>query len=104
MTLALATKGILSDDAVTLASKGILAPAIVIIEPVEPPRFPSVGGGGGGKPPTREPLRKIKVTVLMSGDTSSQEIIVDPSIGVKAQILEVFELPENTVFVRVKRK
>lgn len=88
----------------SLMTKGVLTPVLVIIEePEEPTRPPSVGGGGIS-PPVWKPQKKIKVTVLLSGETRTQEVVVTPGIDVDAQILEMFELPENTVFVRVKRK
>lgn len=107
----LMTKGVVpcptATGALALATKGILCCPIVIIEEPEPevaPSIPSVGGGGYSPPTKRDPLKKIKVTVICSGDTNTQEVIVDPGISVDAQILEMFELPENTIFVRVKRK
>lgn len=105
MTLALATKGILSDNAITLASKGILVPVLVIIEPPVPtPSFRQTGGGGSsGKSRVLRRLKKIKVTLLVSGETSTQEIVIDPAFSVKAQLIDILELPQNSVFVRLKK-
>lgn len=108
----LATKGVLpcptSSAAFTLATKGVLCcPIVIVPEPEPEPEIPfrQTGGGGGGiSAPTWTPKKTIKVTVLCSGETRTQEVVVTPGIDVKAQILTSMELPENTVFVKMKRK
>lgn len=105
----LMTKGVIpcpdASAGLALATRGALCcPIVIIEEPEEPgaPGRPSVGGGGVSKP-TREKLKRVKVTVLMSGDTFVQEVVVDPSVSVEAQIKETIPGIQNAIFVKAKR-
>jgi len=103
----LATKGVVacaaSSSALALATRGVICcPVVIVEEPEEPVKVPSIGGGGISVP-TREQLKKVKVTVICSGETSVQEVVIDPSVSVKTQVLGVVNAGANPVFVRIKR-
>lgn len=106
----LMTKGVVpcpsADGGLALVTRGVMCCPVVIVEiPDEPqiPVRPSVGGGGVSQP-QRDKRKRVKVTVLMSGNTFTEEVIVDPSVSIKAQVLGVVDGIQEALFITVRRR
>jgi len=122
MSVQLATKGVINrpsglpltyqnrsmadTHSLRMATKGIAGVrTIVIVEEVVTSTPPGGGQSGGGRiSPSRPLLKKIKVTVLFSGDISVQELMIDPKLSVKAQVLDVVSGITNPIFITVRHK
>ena len=117
MAIRLATKGIIyprpdGDDAGDVgglreASKGLFAFRPIVIVEIPPDFAPGSGVGSGSRTvgaTGKTEYKKIKVTVLFSGEIATQELTINSTLSVKAQVLDIISGITNPIFITVRHK